>query len=137
MLRTKIINYIFNDGSKRTSEKILLKTLKVIQKSSNKNSKNIVKFSLVKASFFLNLKKKKQRQLLIEIPFLLKSSSRISFAIKKILGIVRQKKINSFYFLLKQELFNSLTENNEIFKDKKEIYKKAFTKKAFTHFRWF
>ena len=138
MLKTKIIKYILNEGNKRTSEKIFLKTLKSIQKSSNKDSKSIVKFSLIKVSPFLSIKKKKRnRQMVIEIPFLLKSSSRIFFAVKEIICIVQRKKKSSFFFLFKHELLNSLIENNEILKEKKEVYQKAFIKKAFAHFRWF
>lgn len=138
MLKTKIIKYILNEGNKRTSEKIFLKTLKSIQKSSNKDSKSIVKFSLIKVSPFLSIKKRKRKkQVLIEIPFLLKSSLRIFFTVKKILNVVKRKKENSFFFLFKHELLNSLIDNNEILKEKKEVYKKSFIKKAFAHFRWF
>ena len=75
--------------------------------------------------------------MVIEIPFLLKSSSRIFFAVKEIISIVQRKKKSSFFFLFKHELLNSLIENNEILKEKKEVYQKAFIKKAFAHFRWF
>jgi len=138
MLKTKIISYLSKEGNKRTSEKSFLKILKSIQESSNKDSRSIVKFSLIKVSPFLSIKKKKRnRQMVIEIPFLLKSSSRIFFAVKEIISIVQRKKKSSFFFLFKHELLNSLIENNEILKEKKEVYQKAFIKKAFAHFRWF
>ena len=60
MLKTKIISYLSKEGNKRTSEKSFLKILKSIQESSNKDSRSIVKFSLIKVSPFLSIKKKKE-----------------------------------------------------------------------------
>ena len=138
MLKKKIINNFLINGNKRTSEKIFFRSLKSIQHYFNKNSKNILKFSLIKISSLFDIKQnKRKKRVLTEIPFLLRSSVRISTAIKQIVKITSYKKESACFFLFRYELVNSLTENNEILKEKSNFYKKAFAKKAFTHFRWF
>ena len=45
-LKQKLINAIMKQGKKKTAEKILIKSLKLIQKSNKKNHKNLIKESL-------------------------------------------------------------------------------------------
>jgi len=49
-IKNKLINNITLDGKKKTSEKILLKSLKELQKSSKKQSKELVKLALVQST---------------------------------------------------------------------------------------
>jgi len=136
--RIKIINYLLLKGNKRIAEKKFLETLKLIQHSSNKDSKNIFKFAIINKAPFLNIKvKKRKKKIVREIPFIFKSSLRTPYAIKEIIKAARKKKESSFPILLRSEIFNSFTVNNENLKQKNEIYKKSFSKKAFSHFRWF
>ena len=46
-IKIKFINYLMDNGQKKTSEKILLKSLKELQKSSIKKSIRILKLALI------------------------------------------------------------------------------------------
>lgn len=46
-IKTKIVNHFVINGEKKTSEKILLKSFKELQKFSRKQSKMLIKLALV------------------------------------------------------------------------------------------
>ena len=52
-----ITNLLTNSGSKWKSEKILFKTLKVIQKKSSKNVVDILKLAVINSSPYFQIKK--------------------------------------------------------------------------------
>ena len=139
MLKTKIFNSIMFNGSKQTSEKLFLKSLKQIQKiNSKKKSKDIIKLGLINSSpvVYLKIIKRKRKQT-IEFPFLLKNEIRLSYGIKSLLNNCQTKKFNTFYNKLNLEL----TESSKGFgtsKEKKvQLHKQAFLKKKFANYRWF
>ena len=82
-LKQNISNRIMVNGNKRTSEKVLFKTLKSIQKSqAKKNFETILKTSLINSSPLLYVKQiKRKRKRTVEFPFLLNSKLKMSYAI--------------------------------------------------------
>jgi ribosomal protein S7 len=64
-LKDKLLNYIFSDGQKKTSEKIIKKTFKSIQKSQKKSHKDIIKLAIINSTptfRIIKLKNKKKRK---------------------------------------------------------------------------
>lgn len=47
ILKNRIINIFMKNGKKRTSEKILLRSSKLLQKSSSKNFQNLVQLAII------------------------------------------------------------------------------------------
>lgn len=127
------------NGNKTTSERILLKSLKLIQKTQlNKNFEKIILLSLINNSPTVNIKNiKRKRKRTIEFPFLLKPQLRISYGIKFLLQHSKNCTEKSLYSNLKLELINSAKKTSLSFKQKKDLYKNVFLKKKFTTYRWF
>lgn len=137
-LKNKIINCLMISGNKQVSEKIFFETLNLLQQSSFKNIKNILKFSLINVTPIIAIRqKKKKKRILNEIPFLLNPSLRITIAIKNIIKNTKKQLNNFFSENLKSEFINILKKNSENLIQKNESQKYALKKKAFTHFRWF
>ena len=127
------------NGNKTTSEKILLKSLKLIQKTQlSKSFEKIVLLSLINNSPIVNIKNiKRKRKRTIEFPFLLRPELRLSYGIKFLLQHSKNRTEKTFYSNLKLELINSAKKTSLSFKHKKDLYKNAFLKKKFTTYRWF
>ena len=87
-IKTKFISHLMKSGERKTSEKILLKSFKKLQKHSSKKSEKILKLALIystpifKLHKITNKKLKKRTKKLREIPaFISNQKSRISFAL--------------------------------------------------------
>ena len=127
------------NGKKITSEKILLKSLKKIQKSNKKkNFKDIIRIGLINNSPIVYIKSiKRKRKQTIEFPFLLKNSLRISYGIKFIIKNSKQKSSMPFYFNLHNNLNNSSKFIGLGVEKANNLHKSAVLKKKFSNYRWF
>jgi len=81
-LKNKIINFNIVDGKKQISEICFLKCIKLLQKTTKKNTKNIVKLAIVNNLYLLYLKLLKKKNFNINIPYLINKKIRINFSLK-------------------------------------------------------
>lgn len=127
--KIKLINRLMLCGNKWKSEKILLNTLKKLQKFQKLQINLILKSVIINNSPYFNIKQvKKKKKKQIEFPFLLNKNLRISYSIK---NLVNNKK--NFYI----DLSNSLNNKGISIDLKKKIHKDAFLKKKLANYRWF
>lgn len=139
-IQNKLTNYIMQDGKKQTSEKLLLKSYKLIQKVQKKKSfKEIFKLAFVNSSPFFHIKQiQRKKKRVLEFPFLLKNSLKLHYGIKTIISNVNTIKTSfSFYKKYSTEIINSSKLISEGVKKKKETYKTAFFTKRYANYRWF
>lgn len=141
-LKEKILNYILKNGKKKTSESILARSLKSIQKSQNKSHKEIVKLSIINSTptfRIITLKNKRRKKKSIkEIPvFLSTYIFRSSWALKYTVKSSNKNSSNIFYNRLTNEtLLNAKNEGHAV-TYKNELQKQALQKKKyFKHYRW-
>lgn len=143
-IKIKLVSHLLKNGNKKTCENILLKSLKNIQKNSNKSYKKVIKTAIINSSSIfriIKLKQKKRKSKNVkEIPmFIFKNFERISWSIKIILLYSRKQSKNNFYKNLKQELIdNANNKNKENSIEKKvDTHKQILQKKRlFLYFRW-
>jgi ribosomal protein S7 len=140
-IKNKIINNLLTDGKKNTGERIVLKSLKELQKYSNKQSKKLIQLSIIsvlptfKVHKISNKKNKKKK--IKEIPsFIYNKNARISLAIKIILNRVEKENCN-FFTGFKQEItLNSQLKSSSI-DVKNELQKQALIKKHYLiNYKW-
>jgi len=114
VLKDKIVNVLMKNGGKHRSEKILLKSSKLLQKSSKKNFQSLMQLAIINATstFKLNeqiVRKSKKKSKKITPSFILKNSLRTMTALKYIKTTVCKKE-NSIGFhknLMKEILASS------------------------------
>lgn len=143
-IKNKIITNIMNNGSKKTSESILFKSFKKLQKNSKKQSKKIFQLAIVNATPIFKLhrienkKQRKKNRKVREIPaFISNLTSRTSIAIKFILSSIEQKKIKKFYQQLNQEVLITARIKGNAIEKKNTLQKQVLSKKHFfKYFRW-
>lgn len=142
-VKNKIINNLLINGKKNTGEKILLKTLKELQKSSNKESKKLIKFAIIFSTPIFKLhkisQKKKKKKKIQEIPsFISKKNARISLSIKFILKTIKKKNLNKFYNKLKEEILLTAQSKGDAVQIKNDLQKYILLKKHyFSYFKWY
>lgn len=142
-LRNKVVNTLMKSGKKKTGEKILLKFVKSLQKSTDKNSKVLLQLAIINSTstFKLNEQsiKKGKRKAKKNIPaFIISDSLRITTALKLIAKVsAKNKNSNSFYQSLTAEILSSSVSKGQSIDQKNELQKQILINKRYlSKFRW-
>lgn len=143
-IKKKIENHLMQNGEKKTSEKLLLQSLKELQKTSSKQTKNLIKLALTQTTPIFKLQKienKKQRKKnrkIKEVPFfILNNETRLSLAIKFILKVIKKKKAKNFYTKLNQEILQNIKMEGEASEVKNNLQKQVLLNKRYFYFyKW-
>lgn len=142
-LKSKIINTLMISGKKKTGEKILLKFAKLLQKSSNKNFKNLVQLAIINSTptFKLNeqvVKKGKRKSVRSTPSFITSDSLRIMASLKFIVNAVSKNKTSThFYENLVNEVLASSAVKSQAVDKKNELQKQILINKRYlSKFRW-
>ena len=141
-IKNKIINHLMLNGEKKTGEKILLKSLKELQKYSKKQSKKLIELALIFSTPIFKVhkitNKKRKKKNIKEIPTIITTKrARISLAIKFILKTLKNQKSNYFYTEFNKEILLSIKNEGSAIQMKNEVQKQVLLKKHFfSYYRW-
>lgn len=142
-LKNKIVNTLMKSGRKTTGEKILLKSLKSLQKSNSKNFKTLLHSAVVNSSsaFKINeqaVKKGKRKVTKTTLSFIASDSLRVTTALKLLIRIsAKSKNSNSLYKKLGVEILSCSTSKSQLIDQKNEAQKQALVNKRYlSKFRW-
>ena len=145
--KEKLLNHLMKKGGKETSEKVLLKSVKELQKNTLKKAENIIKSALLNKIpiFKMNTiikKKKKKKKTIREVPiFLVYNKSRVSEAIKLIIKTSKKIKrnITSYYLKLVVELLDDCKDDveSDAVLAKNNLQEKILAQKKYLrNYRW-
>ena len=141
--KNKIVNVFMKNGKKHTGEKVLLKSSKLIQKSSRKNFKNLVQLAIINttSTFKLNeqiMKKGKRKSKKITPSFIIQDSLRVMTALKFIKNIVQKKKnsMSSYKNLSNEIVASSLLKSQSIEQKTKLQTQILLNKRYLSKFKW-
>jgi len=142
-LKRKIVNTLMKSGRKTTGEKILLKSLKSLQKSTDKNFKTLLHSAIINSAsaFKVNEQavKKGKRKAIKTIPsFIISDSLRITTALKLIARVSSKNKNSDFlYKKLVAEILSSSALKGRSIDEKNETQKQILLNKRYlSKFRW-
>jgi ribosomal protein S7 len=143
-IRNKLINHITLNGEKKTSEKILLKSFKTLQKYSTKQTNEILKLAIINSTSTFKLhkisnkKRKKKNRKVREIPsFISKPDFRTSLSLRFILYSMSKRKSSNFYFKFKEEILLAAKAKSNSVLIKTELQKQILVnKRFFRYYRW-
>jgi ribosomal protein S7 len=131
------------NGNKKTSEKLLIKSFKKLQKDSLKQSKKIFQLAIINSTPIFKLHthkiKKKRKKRVREIPaFIANKYNRISLAIKFILSKNSEnKRSDKFFNEFKKEILLTSQQKGTSFESKNNLQKQVLLKKhLFAFYRW-
>ena len=142
-IKKKLLNHLTKNGEKKTSEKILSKSLKKLQKTSIKPTKEILQTALIsstpifKIHIIENKKQRKKNRKIKKIPYFITNNIfRISLAIKFIIKAL-QNKSKPFYNKFEAELLLISQQKGETLNIKKDLQKQVIiNKKYFNFYKW-
>ena len=142
-LKQKLTNAMMKHGKKKTAEKILVKSLKLIQKFNKKNHKNLIKNSIVNVTptFKINKQSSKRgkRKVEKEIPaFIKKDSLRTVLSANFLVSAsLKNKDLKTFYKKLAQEVIETSLQKSKSIEQKTEMQKQMLMQKRYLlKFRW-
>ena len=143
VFKNKIVNVFMKNGKKHTSEKILLKSSKLLQKSSKKNFQNLVQLAIINttSAFKLNeqvMKKGKRKSKKVTPSFILKDSLRVMTALKFIRNTVQKNKSSTnFYKNLANEILASSSLKSQSIEQKTKLQTQILLNKRYlSKFKW-
>lgn len=142
-IKTKLLNHLTKNGEKKTSEKILFKSFKKLQKNSNKATKEIIKTAIVlstpvfKVHVIENKKQRKKNRKIKKIPyFILNNSSRVSLAIKFIMKSIKSASA-PLHNKLENEILLTSQQKGDSINLKKDLQKQVvINQKYFNFYKW-
>jgi ribosomal protein S7 len=141
--KNKMVNVFMKNGKKHTGEKILLKSSKLIQKSSRKNFKSLVQLAIINttSAFKLNeqiMKKGKRKSKKITPSFIIQDSLRVMTALKFIRNTVQKKKnsMNSYKNLSNEIVASSSLKSQSIEQKTKLQTQILLNKRYLSKFKW-
>ena len=134
-IKTKITKQLIKNGTKTCSEKILIKSIKEIQKTFKIKSKDLLVLTIRNINITYKMHKfqpkKRKKKKITEIPgFVLSTLSRTSHTIKNLINKAKTNKNMHLYLKLKTEIISNSRqlENASVFQKKLELQKNIFTK---------
>ena len=135
-IKAKFINHLMESGQKKTSEKILLKSFKELQKNSNKKFIRVLKLALIYSTPIFKIykikNKKKKKKKIREIPvFISNKNLRVSSSIKLILSNLKKKEKIKFYYKLKEEILLNAENKAFTIQIKNKLQKDVLIKKRY------
>jgi small subunit ribosomal protein S7 len=142
-LKAKIINVLMISGKKSTGEKILLKSVKKLQKLSTKHFKTLIQMAIINSTstFKLNeqIVKKGKRKTVRSIPsFVATDQFRIMLSLKLIKDAARKGKgSNEFYESLSNEIIMASSLRGQSINVKTDLQKQILANKRYlAKFHW-
>jgi len=142
-LKNKVLNTLMLSGKKTTCEKVVLKSVKLLQKSTIKDCRNVIQLAVINSTptFKLNAQsvKKGKRKSTKDVPSFILSDSLRTMMSLKFLKEVADKNRGSLDFyrsLAKEVLLSSFYKSQSVDK-KTELQKKVLVNKRYlSKFRW-
>jgi ribosomal protein S7 len=142
-IKNKLINHITINGEKKTSEKLLLKSVKKLQKSSKKQVKALLQLCILNSTPIFKLhtssnkKQKKRHKKVREMPtFIVRPEIRTSLSIKFILSN-KEKVSKNFYSELTKKILLTTQPKSGSISLKNELQKKILLNRRYlTYYRW-
>lgn len=137
-MNKQIINQLLLNGKRSISEKILLQSIKLFDKSFIKDYKNLINCAVVNLTPLLKIKQLKQKNKRLqkkEFPFITNRKNRISLAIKFFLKRMKTKKEIQTYKMIVTDLVEITTNSGKYISKKKDLYEYACLKKKYFYYR--
>lgn len=131
------INNVMLDGKKTIAEKIVYKSLKILQKDLKKKPLEILEKAIENVKPKLEVRARRVGGVNYQVPMPVRESRQLSLAIKWIIAGARdRRKSKEFYVTLADELKDAYKDTGFAIKKKEDMHKMAEANKAFAHFQW-
>ena len=133
-----IVQQFLRNGKTATSEKIILKGVKLLQKTLRKDYKKIIKIAVINLTSLIRIKQLKRKQFrLKEFPYITANKIRTTLALKHLFWNLPKRTNTKIENNLMREFVQASQKNTILEEKRKNIYEYSFLKKKYSHYRWF
>lgn len=133
---TKFINGMMYDGKKSTAEKILYKSLDLVEEKTGEEGIKVFKKAMSNVRPAIEVKSRRIGGATYQIPVEVRPSRRQSLAIRWLRDNARNRNGHSMINKLAEEIIDASNGRGGAVKKKEDVYKMAEANKAFAHLKW-
>lgn len=137
-MKKKIINQLLLNGKTSVSEKIWLKSIKLLHKSFTKNHKKVIARAVVNAAPLIKIKQLKQKRKRLqqkEFSYIVRDKNRLSTALSFLITKTKLNSETKVHKKLITELLSAAKNSGATINEKKRLYENAFIKKKYFYYR--
>lgn len=132
----KFINKLMWDGKKSVAEKILYKSLSIVEEKSNEEGLKQFKQALDNVKPVLEVRSRRVGGSNYQVPVEVRAERRVALAMRWIINAARSRGEKSMEQRLAGEFLDVLNSRGSAMKKKEDVHKMAEANRAFSHFRW-
>jgi len=135
-LVSMFINNLMYSGKKNVSLKIFYDAMEVVGQKSEENALEVFKKAIENVTPQVEVRSRRIGGATFQIPSEIRSSRKVSLAIKNLIMYARKRNEKSMANKLAGEIMSAYKEEGASFKKKEDMHRMAEANKAFAHFRF-
>ena len=132
----RIINKILLKGKKNIAEKIVYKSLKILEDRTKENPLEVLDKCLDNVRPVLEIKSRRVGGATYQVPVEVSPDRAYTLAIRWIVGFARGRKEKTMEERLAGEILDGASNTGNSVKKKEDLHRMAEANKAFAHYRW-
>jgi small subunit ribosomal protein S7 len=135
-LLSKFVNCMMYGGKKSTAQRILYKSLNIVQQKTSDDPMKLFKKAVENVKPVLEVKSRRVGGSTYQVPIEVNPARRTSLSIRWILTYTRSRGEKSMEEKLAGELMDAANNRGNSIKKKEDTHRMAEANKAFAHYRW-
>ena len=135
-LISKFVNCMMYGGKKSTAQRILYKSLNIVQQKTSDDPMKLFKKAVENVKPVLEVKSRRVGGSTYQVPIEVNPNRRTSLSIRWILTYTRSRGEKSMEEKLAGELMDAANNRGNSIKKKEDTHRMAEANKAFAHYRW-
>jgi len=132
----KFINRIMYSGKKSTAERIMYKTMDLLEAQSHRNPLDTFEQALRNATPVVEVKPRRVGGATYQVPVDIRAERRGALAMRWLIASARSRKGHSMAEKLAAELSDAASGQGATVKKREDTHRMAEANRAFVHYRW-
>jgi small subunit ribosomal protein S7 len=136
VLIAQFVNNLMKKGKKSLEERIMYKSLEIIEEKTGQEGLGVFKKALSNAKPILEVKSRRVGGSTYQVPMEIRSERKTALAIRWIIMYSRQRHEHTMAEKLANELIAASKNEGTTIKKREDTHRMAEANKAFAHYRW-
>jgi small subunit ribosomal protein S7 len=132
----KFINRIMKSGKKSTAERVVYKTMDLLEAQSHRNPLDTFEQALRNATPVVEVKPRRVGGATYQVPVDIRTERRGALAMRWLIAAARSRKGRSMAEKLAAELADAASGQGATVKKREDTHRMAEANRAFVHYRW-
>lgn len=133
---TRFINHAMIDGKKSTAQKIIYKTMTIIEEQTKTSPIDVLNEAIKNASPMLEIKSRRIGGANYQVPMPVRGDRKTTLAMRWVIEAARAKKGKPMHEKLAAEILDASKNTGDAVRKKENTHRMAEANKAFARFAW-